>query len=828
MSADVRKFPIVGIGASAGGIPALEGFFKGLGSSEAMAIVIVTHLNPDRASLLPEVVARHTDASVLPARDGDQPEPGHVYVMPENAVLTMANGRFELRRPDPANRERKPIDTFLSSLAREWGEHAAAIILSGGDGDGTLGIKAIKERGGLTLAQIADGDGPRNPDMPDTAIKTGLVDFPLPVSEMGAKLHQFAHLFETLDELESEEVDTDAGIRAQTDAIHALLLNQTGHDFSGYKNKTFVRRVRRRMQILQVQTLEDYAGRLRSDPAEVTNLFRDLLINVTSFFRDDGAFDALGQLVIPRLFEGKGAGDTIRVWVPGCATGEEVYSLGILMLEHMSTLTVAPRVQIFATDIDETALSVARMGRYPEALLEGLSEERRARFFVSDGASFIVAKQVREMCIFSPHSVIRDPPFSRMDLVSCRNLLIYFGADIQNQVIPTFHYALRPGGYLFLGTSESTSQHAQLFVALDKKHRIFQARENASHTMRLPATLSSGRAAGSQHRLDGASSGIALRQAVEGHILEHFAPPYVVVNGDGDMVFFSARTGRFLEAPAGAPSRQLLASARKDLRLDLRACLREAADSGRTAQREHVAMEESDERIQEVTLTVQPMPDRGQSERLYLVLFTPEGPPRSRAEADSRPLLDRDAAIAELEGDLRETRERLQGTIEEYETALEELKSSNEELVSVNEEAQSTNEELEASKEEMQSLNEELHTINAELSTKVEELDHANNDLRNLFESTQIATVFLDRNLVIRSFTPAASSFFRLRNADMGRPLTDLAGYLEYPELKDDIRRVFENGKRVEHHSTILKDQAHYLARLMPYRGPEGKSRGLS
>ncbi|WEX76160.1 PAS domain-containing protein [Sinorhizobium numidicum] len=824
MTSAYNKFPIVGIGASAGGIPAMEGFFRGLPAGTNMAFVIVTHLSPERVSLLHEVVGRYTDMPVFVAEDGMTTEPGHVYVMPQNTILSIDDGRLRVRRPNATNRERKPIDIFLSTLAEDKGEHAVGIILSGADGDGTLGAKAIKERGGLTIAQASDSTGPRNPDMPQSAISSGVIDIAVPADQMGEKLVAFAHSFNTLQDLAGQEAADLQQARAE---IYALLRSHSGHDFSGYKPKTFLRRVKRRMQILQLQTLPDYINLLRSDSAEVTNLFRDLLINVTNFFRDPDAFNVLDQLVIPRLFEGRGASDTVRVWVPGCATGEEVYSLGILMREHMEKLSEVPRVQIFATDIDEPALSVARAGRYPAALLQGLTPERKQRYFNNDGSSFVISNDVRELCVFSPHSVTRDPPFSRMDMVSCRNLLIYLSQEMQNRVIPTFHYSLKPGGYLFLGTSESISQHGDLFSTLDKKNRIFQAREHASVVPRLPALAGEPRTVttAARHGDGGRVASYPLRQAVEAHVLERFAPAHVVVNGDGEAFYYSARTGKYLELPQGAPSRQILTTARRGLRLDLRAALREAVSTQNIVVRENVVIDDDDDRVQSITLTVEPLANRGAGEPLYLIVFDPAGPAQSRVEAQQR---GRGPNVTtDLERELRETRERLQSTIEEYETALEELKASNEELVSVNEEAQSTNEELEASKEEMQSLNEELSTINAELSGKIEELDHANSDLKNLFESTQIATVFLDRNLVIRNFTPAASSFFNIRLSDIGRPLTELSSKLDYPELKEQIASVFKTGDVMEHRVARDGDGKHYLVRLIPYRDEAARIEGV-
>ncbi|MCP9231934.1 PAS domain-containing protein [Mesorhizobium sp. LMG 17147] len=820
------RFPIVGVGASAGGIPAMEGLFKGLTGGTGMAFVVVTHLSPERESLLHEVIRHYTEMPVVVAEEGVAVQPDQVYVMPQNVVLTIRNGALSLRRPNTLNRERKPIDIFFSALAEDQGEYAVGVILSGGDSDGTLGARAIKEHGGLTIAQASNGYGPRNPDMPQSAISSGLIDIAAPAEQIGAKLQAFARGFDVLNGLVEAGDEHKAEMDRARDEIYAILRSHSGHDFSGYKPKTFLRRVRRRMQITQLQSITTYIERLKRDPDEVAKLFRDLLINVTSFFRDAEAFKLLEDKIIPQIFEGKSASDAVRVWVPGCATGEEVFSIGMLMRERIDKLSAPPRVQIFATDIVEPALAVARAARYPEALLHGLSPQRRQRFFHSDGESYVLGPEVRELCIFSPHSVIRDPPFSRIDMISCRNLLIYFGPQIQNRVIPIFHYALRPGGYLFLGTSESVGQYSDLFATVDKKHRIFQAREHA--TPRPPVLVGNGRTAAFPVASGGSKKDVAgrsLRQAIEAQVLERFAPPHVLVNGDGDIVYYSARTGKYLEAPQGAPSRQLLTLARRGLRLELRAALREAVATRRTVVRENIAVEEDDGQLQFITLTVEPYTGRGNGEPLYLVLFNPVAQAQLRFEPASKSS-GTDGA-SELERELRDTRDRLQSTIEEYETALEEVKSSNEELVSVNEEAQSTNEELEASKEEMQSLNEELNTINAELTGKIEELDRANNDLKNLFESTEIATIFLDRNLVVRTFTPAASSFFNLRPSDVGRPLTDLSSRLDYPELKGHIQAVFESGETLNHHLARDDNDRSHLVRINPYRDKSGSIQGV-
>ncbi len=825
---DKSAFPVVGIGASAGGIEALEGFFRGLPANPGFAIVIVTHLGPERESLLHEVVGRLTTMPVITVSDDVELHPDCVFVLTSNAILTIEQGHLLVRR-NASRRERKPIDIFFSSLAMDAGEMAAGVVLSGGDGDGTLGIKAIKERGGLTLAQVADDFGPGHPDMPESAIATGLVDFAIPVQQMGEKLVEFARGGLLIDGvIEKSQQAEENGFQAMMPEIYGILRNQIGHDFSGYKAKTFMRRVLRRMQVTQHVTVEGYVERLRQEPQEVSALFRDLLINVTNFFRDADAFESLATTVIPKLFEGRGADDTVRVWVPGCSTGEEVFSIAMLLREHMDKLSAVPRVQVFATDIDERSLVVARTARYPEALLDSISAERRKRFFIVDGGSFLVSKDVRELCIFSPHSVIRDPPFSRIDLVSCRNLLIYFGLDVQNQVIPTFHYALRPDGYLFLGSAENVSQFDELFVPIEKKHRIFRRRADVTSSIRLPIiakALKPGQLKDLMpHRPP--LSGLLLRQTVDEHVLDRFSPAHVVANRDGDVVYYSTKTGKYLEMPPGAPTRQLLTLARKGLRLDLRTAFREAVETGRRCSREGVAVETESGGYQIVDILIESLGDSA-SEPLYVIVFVDQGPVLSREEALGRATSVQQGAALHVERELRETRDRLQSMIEEYETALEELKSSNEELVSVNEEMQSTNEELEASKEELQSVNEELHTVNAELSNKVEALDRANSDLQNLFESTDVATVFLDSALAIRSFTPTVARIFNILPGDRGRPITDLSSRLNLEGFGEDIQRVLGGGGALERRVKTEDGTTHYLVRLSPYRDSTMMTQGI-
>jgi two-component system CheB/CheR fusion protein len=812
------RFPIVGVGASAGGVEALESLFRAMPPDPGMAFVIVTHLAPKRESMLPEILARDTRMPVHIAEHNQPIRRDHVYVAPADTVLDIKNGRLRVRAVEDG-RERTPIDSFFAALAEDQSECAIGIVLSGGGSDGTLGIKAIKEHGGLTLAQATDGSGPRHASMPASAIASGLVDLAVAVEEMPAQLLGYVRSFDILEKAGDKEKHAES-IRK---AICNILLERTGHDFSGYKTRTFYRRLERRMQVLQLPSLESYAARLRDDPGEVNTLFRDLLIGVTNFFRDRKAFEALEALVMPKLFAGKGAQDTIRVWVPGCATGEEVYSLAIMLREQIEQARSRAKAQIFATDIDEAALAVARSGRYPDTLLEGVSKARLERFFTSEGASYVINKPIRDMCVFSSHSVVRDPPFSRMDLISCRNLLIYLNSELQNHVIPIFHYALKPGGFLFLGTSENITQHSDLFAPLDKKNRVFERRGDGAR-LQLPLLFRRhGVGAGEGPR---EPEGRSLRQAVETRVLDRYVPPHVVATREGDIVYFSAGTGKYLEAPPGRPSRSLMAMARKGLRLPLRSALHEAVESGRAVSRDNIPVE-FDDHAEFVRVAIEPMRD-DDSGSLYLVVFS-ELRPTAQEETPAKRRKGRggrDHGLDQIERELRETRERLQSMAEEYETAIEELKSSNEEMVSVNEELQSTNEELETSKEELQSVNEELQTVNHELTVKIEELDRANSYLKNLYESTEIATIFLDRDLIIRSFTPAVTRVFNLIPGDRGRPLTDIAHSLDYAELPQDIQQVFGTRQPFERRVDRKDGAAHYIARALPYWAGNGKVEG--
>ena len=710
------SLPIVGIGASAGGVEALEQFFRSLPASNGMAFVVLTHLPPDRESMLSEILGRATRMQVIDARDGERVEAEHVYVLPPGAILTIREGRLQLRRTGPADRERAPIDVFFTSLAEDQAEHAIGIVLSGGGHDGTLGLKAIKEHGGLTIAQGASVTRPRFAEMPSSAVAAGIVDLELPVETIPERIIGYVRNWGSFDTAPRGDALT---------TVFDLLRTRTGHDFREYKERTFQRRVQRRMQVVQTTKLEDYAERLQGEPDEVSALFRDLLIGVTDFFRDAAAFQALETLVIPKLFEDKGVDDEVRVWVPGCSTGEEVYSIAILLREHLEKSSSPPKIQVFGTDIDEIAMGVARAARYSASVVKEVSPERLRRFFVHEAGTYRVVKGLRDMCIFSSHSVIRDPPFSRLDLISCRNLLIYLKPGLQAQIIPLFHYALRPSGYLFLGSSENVSRHNQLFTSLDRKNRIFRRRDLVA---RPPLPLQQfmpqmrREMAGPEENSGLMQRYDTLRRAAN-TIVEHFAPTFVIVDETGQTLYFSSGTGKYLQPAAGPPNRDIVSMARPGLRADLRVALHRVKETRQRVVRDRVQVQINGG-VQLVSLAVEPIVEG--KEIAYGVVFTDRGPtpPQGETVRTERPE-GQDNTVQLIEKDLEETKERLQSTIQELETANEEFRSSNEELLSVNEELQSSNEELETSREELQSVNEELQTVNNELSGKIDELDRA-------------------------------------------------------------------------------------------------------
>ena len=804
---------IVGIGASAGGLDAFKSFFESTPPDTGIAFVLVQHLSPDHKSMLADLLGRITTMSVIEARDGVAVKPNCVFVIPPDATMTIKGGRLKVVKPAPPRDRRRPIDTFLQSLAQDQGENAIGIILAGTGSDGTRGMVAIKEHGGLTLAQ-AEYDSHALPGMPQSAAASGQVDDVLAVDAMPAKLVSYqAHLRGVASRKDGDGARTDTVAHLTT--IIGALRARSGHDFSEYKEKTLVRRLQRRMQLLQVDTPKAYIDRFREQPEELDHLFRELLIGVTQFFRDPEAFEVLNDTVLKGLVSGKGAHETVRVWVPGCATGEEVFSIAILLREAMDARRPKPQVQIFGTDIDDRAIAAARLGRF-RTPLAGVSPERVERWFIKEGGDCCIAPEIREMCAFSTHSIIKDPPFSKLDLVSCRNLLIYIDPAMQDRIMRSFHYALKTGGRLFLGSSESVTRTTKLFGALDKKHRLFERRETTSASLPNLPVRGAGTAVPLSPDAQQAVSGDRIDKGAR-RVMEKYNPPHVVIDRRHQIVRFSGGSmGQFLEPAPGAPSFALFDILRKPLRPAVRAALQDLQSSNAPVRHANVSLR-IDGKPHLVTLIAEPMGASGDEAECIVLAFQDGGPvaPAGRGGRSGKQATD---AMHALEQDLLTTRTQLQSTIDELEIANEEMKSSNEEYQSVNEELQSTNEELETAKEEMQSVNEELQTINVEMASKNDQLTHLNSDIKNLLESTEIATLFLDEHLRIKSFTRGISDIFSVRDSDIGRPITEIVSLLDYSELQRDVRMVLRKLTVSEHRVTLNDAAMSFTMRIRPYR----------
>jgi len=806
---------IVGVGVCAASFRSLEELFAHLTEDADVAFLVA--VKQKEGLDVGSVMAALGRASAYPASiavDGERIEPRRVYVGGPDDLLTIEDGHLRTRPATEPVGQRGTFDSLLISLAAHAHERAVAVLLSGLGSDGSAGIVATKKFGGLSIAEDdGHGDGP----VQGSASPTVVADLHLPVDRIAAEIDRYVRNLRPILREEEREVAGDA-LEAHVTQIATILRNVTSHDFHGYKRGTFIRRIHRRMQVMQVEGgMDAYIERLRADRDEVQHLFQDLLIGVTQFFRDPAEFEAL-ERELPRLFHGKGANDQLRVWVLGCATGEEAYSIAILLREHMATLDYVPDVQIFATDLDARALSLARAGRYSESIADHIRPDRLERWFVREGDTWCVAKELREMCIFSPHNIVKDAPFSRIDILSCRNLLIYLSTELQNRVIPIFHFSLRSEGVLFLGSSENVTRHGKLFAPVDRKSRVFRRLETATRIIPdfpLMSRARNGEAVVAQP--PPSSFNVQLPAAVSRQadaVAERYAPAHVVVDAHGDVLHFSGRTGRYLEPSAGAATLSLAALVHRDLRLDVRSALQRAIAEGCRVEVPRLIVRH-DDRAFGVNVIVEPL-TRGDVTTLVVVFQDLGVATDSAAGDDDR--LTTDQHVQRLEAELRVTRDRLQATIEELESTNEELKSSNEEYQSINEELQSANEEMETSKEELQSVNEELQTVNGELGHRVGELGRINSDLKNLLESTQIATVFLDNDLRIRNFTPAATDIFHLLDTDVGRPLDHVVSRVGYPELHADVRRVLKTLTPVERQVRDEGADRHYAARVLPYR----------
>ncbi|MBR1160872.1 CheR family methyltransferase [Bradyrhizobium elkanii] len=806
---------IVGVGASAGALDSIERFFSRLRLNPDQAIVLaLQYRDAIEDARLRDALQRSEGARVSEITDGQVVEGGVIHLCPSDMITTIQSGRFAVRRAEQARGDRATIDSFLVSLAEERAEQSIGVVLAGTGGDGTLGVGTLKDHGGLAIAERI-GDGESNPhDEGNSA--AAIADFVLPPEDIPEHIDVYSRHLRRLEEKQGfDEVLAEAA--SSLARIADILRNKTGNDFHGYKQNTFLRRVQRRMQVVQIDDISAYVEFLRNDKDEAQQLFNDLLIGVTEFFRDKKEFDVLESQIIPKIFEGRGAGQQVRVWVLGCATGEEAYSIGILLREHMSGLDSVPQVQIFATDIDGRALAAARVGRYRTSIENDMTPERLARWFVREGDTYCVVKELREMCIFSQHNVIKDAPFSKLDLVSCRNLLIYLNGELQNRVIPLFHFALLPDRFLFLGNSENVTRHPKLFAPVDRRARIFKKLETGTRLPpEFPITTATGRAAIDVLPVRSVGHDVGLERRAQ-RIAERYAPAYVITDDHFHILHFSGRTGRYIDPTAGTASLDLLQLVHRDLRLELRTVLSRSAETNEPAHAEQVQLGINGHRVL-VDITVEPIPDGTAGQRNFVVLFK-DGPIRPAEQVETNPnVLVRTEHVERLETELRATRERLQATIEELESTNEELKSSNEEYQSLNEELQSANEELETSREELQSVNEELTTVNGELAHRVQELTRATSDLKNFLESTQIATVFLDNDLKVMNFTPAITHLLHLVETDVGRPIAHIKARIPIEELYDDVRRVLRTLASAERELTAPDSGTRYIVRILPYR----------
>jgi len=809
---------VVGIGASAGGYDAIRSFFKAMPENTGVAFIVVQHLDPSHASLAAELFGKVTGMPVLEARDGEPIEANHVYTSPSDRDLTLRDGRFSLTARDPQQRMHLPIDDFFNSLGEGFGARAIGIVLSGTGSDGALGIKSIASHGGIVLVQdptTAQFDG-----MPRSAIATGACNYVLPVENMPEVIAAYAlHPYAASPEVPGEDDITEKA----TQSILAIVREQRGYDFSGYKRNTLLRRIRRRMGLRGMRRNVQYAALLKRESGEVDALFRDLLIGVTEFFRDADAWTLLATEIIAPLVAAKHRDQPIRIWIPGCSTGEEAYTMAMVVLDALRAARKTCPVQIFATDTCDEALDAGRRGRYPAGIAAQVPPALLARYFIEtiDHQGFQVVPALREAVVFGVHNLFADPPFARVDLISCRNVLIYLEAEVQQRIVRIFHFALNPDGGLFLGTAESVCGRDDLFTTISAKWRLFR-REGSGRGMSiaLPMRLAEprpGSQASPARSVPRASQTAAIAQQL---ILEAFSPASVLVNGSYEALYFCGPTDDFLVRPRGVPTTDLLSMVRDGLRSRLRVALRQAALNDAITTVSDARMKKGGA-FESVQITVMPTPG-GDLGRLFLVVFQrPLVPAIVPAEKTAESVL-----VNQLEEELRATRDDLQSTIERLEASNEDLNTSNEEVVSVNEELRSLNEELESSKEELQSLNEELNTVNQQLEAKLRELETSNDDLRNVLVSSAVATLCLDPDLCIKWFAPATRKLFNLLEGDIGRSIRDFSPALCDPGLIEAAGRVLA-GSPAEQHEVRTEQGRWYIRHILPYKSLDQAVNGV-
>lgn len=808
-----QPFPIVGIGASAGGLEALEQFLGHVPVGSGMAFVVVQHLDPTHKGMMPELLQRTTTMEVAQAKNRMKVKPDCVYVIPPNKDLSILHGTLHLLDPVMPRGLRLPIDFFFRALAEDQRERSIGVILSGMGSDGTLGLRAIKEKAGLALVQ--EPGSAKFDSMPRSVIEAGLADIIADAQELPKKIAEFVrHAAPGGVAPESES----AAQKGALEKIFILLRARTGHDFSLYKKSTIYRRVERRMNLHRLDRIANYVRYLRENPQELDLLFKELLIGVTSFFRDPAAWAYLQEKVLPELLENYPKGKQMRAWVAGCSTGEEAYTLAIAFREAVARIKPESRItlQIFATDLDADAIERARQGNYPANIAADVSPERLMRFFVETNGGYRVGKEIREMVVFAPQNVIMDPPFTKLEILTCRNLLIYLGPELQKKLLPLFHYCLNPGGILFLGSAETIGSFTDLYAPLEAKVRLYRRSANPVRAteVEFPSRLFPVQPAMAE---DTKTQPLvpSLQHLADYLLLQQFSPAAVLVNAEGDILYISGRTGKYLEPAAGKANWNIHAMAREGLRHELALLLPKALRDRETLTQRGIRIGSNGGTLT-LDLTVHAIVQPEELFGMAMVVFNevaaaPEQPLVAGKRAQSR------GRVAELEKSLQQAREELQSMREEMQTQQEELKSANEELQSTNEELQSTNEELTTSKEEMQSLNEELQTVNIELQSKVDDLSTVNSDMKNLLNSTDIATVFLDNLLHVRRFTSHATRVFKLIPGDVGRPLSDIVTDLNYGGLQADAQEVLRTLVFSEREITT-GDGRWYMVKIMPYR----------
>ncbi|WP_282015217.1 chemotaxis protein CheB [Marinifilum flexuosum] len=823
MESNQLEFPIVGIGASAGGLEALEQFFTNTPSDNGMAFIVIQHLDPSQPGFMPELLQRITKMKVTQASDHLKVKPNCIYVIPPNKSLSILNGYLHLFDAIESRGLRLPVDIFFKSLADDRQDKSIGIILSGMGTDGSLGLKALKEKKGITLVQ--DPIDAKFDGMPRSAMEAVNVDIVASAEELPVKLINF------LNYNSSEKTDKviDRKTKSALDKIIILLREQTGHDFSQYKKNTLFRRIERRKGIHQLTKMHSYVRFLQENPKEIDLLFKELLIGVTGFFRDTTVWEKLKQSILPDLFDEMPDGRVMRAWIPGCSTGEEAYSLAILFKEAMARLKKPKNLtlQIFATDIDNDAIEKARKGLFTSNISNDVNPERLSRYFTLEGDGYKINNTIREMVVFAPQNVIKDPPFTKLDFISCRNMLIYMEPELQKKLLLLFNYSLNLGGIMLLGNSETLGNIKHGFKELDPKLKIYKCLSNTSTT-----ELSDFPSSFYYKKNQSASKNKPVKineniQSITYNILlQRFTPVSVLVNEEGDIIYITGRTGKYLEPVAGKANWNIYAMAREGLRNELPSAFRQAQQDYKEVNLKNVKIETGGDPLF-VDVIIQRI-EAPESVRGMIILVFNDVIPVAETQ-NSKLKAGKSTSNAkqkEVELELKRTFEELQSTREEMQTSQEELKSTNEELQSTNEELQSTNEELTTSKEEMQSLNEELQTVNIELQSKVNDFVQANNDMINLLNSTEIATLFLDKELNIRRFTDPMTDIFKLRNTDIGRPFTDLVTDLQYPDIDTHARKVLKTLVSIEKAITTISGKW-YNVRIMPYRTIDDRIDGL-